>query len=65
MLLIRLLWRIFLEKLIGAVLPSLGGFEALIRGLSVITYGLPFYAGWGLTEDKIKTHECLKEELAS
>ena len=31
---------------------SLGGFEALINGLPVTTYGVPFYAGWGLTEDK-------------
>ena len=35
---------------------SLGGFEALIRGISVITYGLPFYSGWGLTEDKLNNH---------
>ena len=39
-----------------AVFTSLGGFEALIRGISVITYGLPFYAGWGLTEDKLNNH---------
>ena len=31
---------------------SLAGFEALLRGLKVSTYGLPFYGGWGLTEDK-------------
>jgi capsular polysaccharide export protein len=31
---------------------SLAGFEALLRGLSVSTYGLPFYAGWGLTCDR-------------
>lgn len=30
---------------------SLAGFEALIHGLNVTTYGLPFYAGWGLTTD--------------
>ena len=36
-----------------AVFTSLGGFEALIRGISVITYGFPFYAGWGLTEDNL------------
>lgn len=30
---------------------SLAGFEALIQGLTVSTYGLPFYAGWGLTTD--------------
>ncbi|MCX2781143.1 capsular polysaccharide biosynthesis protein [Microbulbifer thermotolerans] len=32
-------------------LCSLSGFEALLRGIHVVTYGLPFYAGWGLTED--------------
>jgi capsular polysaccharide export protein len=30
---------------------SLAGFEALLRGKPVITYGVPFYAGWGLTRD--------------
>lgn len=30
---------------------SLAGFEALLRGKRVTTYGVPFYAGWGLTED--------------
>jgi len=33
------------------VLTSLTGFEALLRGKKVVTYGLPFYAGWGLTSD--------------
>jgi len=33
------------------VLTSLTGFEALLRGLKVVVYGRPFYAGWGLTED--------------
>ncbi len=33
------------------VMSSLAGFEALLRGLRVVTYGQPFYAGWGLTED--------------
>ncbi|WP_462321008.1 capsular polysaccharide biosynthesis protein [Halochromatium sp.] len=32
-------------------LTSLVGFEALLRGLPVHTYGWPFYAGWGLTID--------------
>jgi len=32
-------------------MTSLVGLEALIRGKSVMTYGLPFYAGWGLTMD--------------
>jgi len=30
---------------------SLSGFEALLRGKKVTTYGSPFYAGWGLTHD--------------
>ena len=30
---------------------SLTGFEALLRGKPVTTYGVPFYAGWGLTTD--------------
>lgn len=33
-------------------LSSLSGFEALLRGLRVVTWGHPFYAGWGLTEDR-------------
>jgi capsular polysaccharide export protein len=30
---------------------SLAGFETLLRGKAVTTYGVPFYAGWGLTRD--------------
>ena len=30
---------------------SLAGFEALMRQKPVTTYGVPFYAGWGLTRD--------------
>jgi capsular polysaccharide export protein len=30
---------------------SLAGFEALLRSKPVTTYGVPFYAGWGLTAD--------------
>ena len=36
-------------------MTSLTGFEALLRGKTVHTYGLPFYAGWGLTRDR---HAC-------
>jgi len=32
-------------------MTSLAGFEALMRNKPVVTYGMPFYAGWGLTED--------------
>ncbi|AOJ67818.1 capsular biosynthesis protein [Burkholderia sp. MSMB2041] len=35
-------------------LSSLAGFDALLRGKKVFTYGLPFYAGWGLTSDAIR-----------
>lgn len=34
------------------VMTSLVGFEALLRGLPVHTYGQPFYACWGLTTDR-------------
>ena len=33
-------------------MTSLTGFDALLRGKKVVTYGQPFYAGWGLTEDR-------------
>lgn len=32
---------------------SQAGFEALLWGKAVRTFGMPFYAGWGLTEDAI------------
>ena len=32
-------------------MTSLAGFEALLRGVRVVTTGAPFYAGWGLTRD--------------
>ena len=34
-------------------ISSLTGFEALLRGIPVYCYGLPFYAGWGLTHDRL------------
>ncbi|MDR1007128.1 MAG: capsular polysaccharide biosynthesis protein [Campylobacteraceae bacterium] len=34
-------------------ITSLTGFEALLRGKKVVTYGMPFYAGWGLTRDNL------------
>jgi len=33
-------------------ITSLSGFEALLRDKDVYTYGMPFYAGWGLTIDE-------------
>ncbi|WP_158266067.1 capsular polysaccharide biosynthesis protein [Achromobacter sp. MYb9] len=41
------------------VLTSLAGFEALLRHVPVVTWGQPFYAGWGLTEDRGMTAEVL------
>jgi len=35
-------------------MTSLLGFEALLRGIPVTTWGLPFYAGWGLTQDHLE-----------
>jgi capsular polysaccharide export protein len=34
---------------------SLAGFEALLLGLPVHCFGLPFYAGWGATNDRLKS----------
>jgi len=31
---------------------SLAGFEALMRERPVMCYGVPFYSGWGLTDDR-------------
>lgn len=33
-------------------MTSLLGFEALLRGKPVTCFGMPFYAGWGLTDDR-------------
>lgn len=30
------------------------GLEALLAGRPVVCYGVPFYAGWGLTEDRVR-----------
>ncbi|WP_429087789.1 capsular polysaccharide biosynthesis protein [Aeromonas allosaccharophila] len=32
-------------------MTSLSGFEALVQGVKVTTWGQPFYSGWGLTMD--------------
>ncbi len=40
-------------------MTSTVGFEALIREKRVITHGLPFYAGWGLTTDHLT---CLRRQ---
>ncbi len=40
-------------------MTSTVGFEALIREKPVVTYGMPFYAAWGLTTDRL---ECLRRQ---
>jgi capsular polysaccharide export protein len=35
------------------VVSSLAGFEGLLRGVDVHVWGRPFYAGWGLTSDRL------------
>lgn len=35
-------------------ITSLSGFEALMRGIKVTCVGMPFYAGWGATDDRQK-----------
>lgn len=37
------------------VVTSQMGFEALLWGKPVRTFGMPFYAGWGLTKDELPT----------
>ncbi|MDR0215262.1 MAG: capsular polysaccharide biosynthesis protein [Comamonas sp.] len=34
-------------------MTSLTGFDALLRGKQVVVHGRPFYAGWGLTQDRL------------
>ncbi|MVW80532.1 capsular polysaccharide biosynthesis protein [Bordetella sp. 02P26C-1] len=46
-----------IERLLSRVdevhtLTSLTGFEAILREVPVVTYGQPFYAGWGLSIDR-------------
>jgi capsular polysaccharide export protein len=50
--------RVAVDALLGAadeihVATSQLGFEAVLRGRPVRCYGLPFYAGWGLTQDLV------------
>jgi capsular polysaccharide export protein len=50
-------------------MTSLSGFEALLKGIAVSTYGMPFYAGWGITEDREtcarRTRRLSLDELAA
>ena len=50
-------------------LTSGAGFDALLREKKVFTYGMPFYAGWGLTSDyrtcDRRTRELSLDELVA
>jgi capsular polysaccharide export protein len=49
-------------------MTSLAGFEALLRGRQVTVYGRPFYAGWGLTADRMamdRSRRLTLEELVA
>jgi len=50
-------------------MTSMAGFEALLRGKRVVVYGRPFYAGWGLTEDRLsiprRTRKLTLDELVA
>ena len=43
------------------------GFEALLRGKRVVTFGQPFYASWGLTQDRGMpvAHRIARPDLAT
>ncbi len=38
------------------VVTSQLGFEALWHGKTVVCFGVPFYSGWGLTDDRVPCH---------
>lgn len=42
-------------------MTSTVGFEALIRSKPVVTYGMPFYAAWGLTTDRLECPRRLRK----
>ena len=46
-------------------ISSLTGFEALIRGRDVVCYGMPFYAGFGLTTDVVEPTNTPKQHAMS
>lgn len=44
---------------------SLMGFEALLAGRRVRCFGLPFYAGWGATEDELRARRRIERRDAA
>lgn len=58
-----------LHSLFGRVqrvftITSLAGFEALMHSVPVTALGMPFYAGWGLTDDRQKVPEWRGRQLS-
>ena len=47
----------FMDKVY--VVSSTMGFEALIVGKQVVCFGVPWYAGWGLTDDRCIQHPAM------
>jgi capsular polysaccharide export protein len=45
-------WRLFENARAVYTVSSQLGFEAILAGHKPVTFGLPFYAGWGLTDDR-------------
>lgn len=46
------LWRMFDHARAVYCVTSGAGFEAILAGHKPVTFGVPFYAGWGLTDDR-------------
>lgn len=42
------------------VVTSTMGFEALLAGKPVTCFGLPWYAGWGATDDRLSSHPAMQ-----
>lgn len=47
------LWPLLQETVRLYTVSSHAGFEALLAGVPVICFGVPFYAGWGQTDDRV------------
>ncbi|MEJ6393984.1 capsular polysaccharide biosynthesis protein [Gymnodinialimonas sp. 2305UL16-5] len=45
-------WRLFDHARAVYTVTSQAGFEAILAGHKPVTFGVPFYAGWGLTDDR-------------
>lgn len=46
------------------VVSSTMGFEALLAGKPVTCFGVPWYAGWGVTDDRLPQHPAMTRRAA-